>query len=104
MGRSVRYRFIDVPGVAPEANVIQTISNHEFILQLKLGSASPAHYQKKFGVNVLERFGPQLAWLQNEGFATVTADEITIHRAGLLQIDRLLQEFFLPHHRHARYT
>ncbi|MES2466065.1 MAG: hypothetical protein V4675_02090 [Verrucomicrobiota bacterium] len=76
----------------------------EFILQLKLGSASPTHYQQKFGVKVLEKFAPQLASLQQESFATITADEITIHRAGLLQIDRLLHGFFLHHHRHARYT
>lgn len=76
----------------------------EFILQLKLGEVNPAHYQKKFGVNVLERFGPQLSWLQSEGFATVTPERVVMHREGLLQVDRLLHEFFLPHHRHARYT
>ncbi|MDB6134866.1 MAG: coproporphyrinogen oxidase family protein [Verrucomicrobiales bacterium] len=76
----------------------------DFILHLKLGSVKPPHYQKKFGVNVLERFAPQLAWLSSEGFATVTPEIITMHREGLLQVDRLLHEFFLPHHRHARYT
>lgn len=76
----------------------------EFILNLKLGSLKPAHYQRKFGVNVLERFAPQLAWMSSEGFATVTPELITMHREGLLQVDRLLHEFFLPHHRHARYT
>ena len=83
----------------PEERLIR-----EFILQLKLGSASPLHYQKKHGVNVLEKFAPQLAALEKAGFASISPEAITIHRAGLLQIDRLLQEFFLPHHRHARYT
>ena len=83
----------------PEERLIR-----EFILQLKLGSADPAHYLRKFGVDVLKRFAPQLSWLVSEGFATITPDRITLHREGLLQVDRLLHEFFLPHHRHARYT
>ena len=83
----------------PEERLIR-----EFILKMKLGTVRPAHYQQKFGVNVLEKFAPQLGWLQSEGFATVTPELITISREGLLQVDRLLHEFFLPHHRHARYT
>lgn len=83
----------------PEERLIR-----EFILQLKLGHVDPARYQAKFGVNVLERFAPQLGWLQSEGFATVDSTGIVLHREGLLQVDRLLHEFFLPHHRNARYT
>jgi oxygen-independent coproporphyrinogen-3 oxidase len=83
----------------PEERLIR-----EFILQLKLGGARPSHYQQKFGVDVRERFAPQLGWLVGEGFASVNGDAITLTRDGLLQVDRLLHDFFLPHHRGGRYT
>jgi oxygen-independent coproporphyrinogen-3 oxidase len=83
----------------PEERLIR-----EFILQLKLGSVRPSHYRKKFGVDVREKFPRQLGWLVSEGFATIGEDEITMTRDGLLQVDRLLWEFFLPHHRGQRYT
>lgn len=76
----------------------------EFILKLKLGSVKPSYYQAKFGEDVLTRFAPQLGWVQDEGFAVLGPDEIRLTRDGLLQVDRLLHEFFLPHHRSARYT
>ena len=37
--------------------------------------------------------------MQDEGFITLGPDEIRYTRDGLLQVDRLLHEFFLPHHR-----
>ena len=78
----------------------------EFILQMKLGAVHPSHYQAKFGVDVRQRFAPQLAWLAAEGFLVAggPSDEIRLTRDGLLQVDRLLHEFFLPHHRGGRYT
>jgi oxygen-independent coproporphyrinogen-3 oxidase len=42
--------------------------------------------------------------MQQEGFAVLGDDSITLTRDGLLQVDRLLHDFFMPHHRHARYT
>ncbi len=76
----------------------------EFILRIKLGTVHTAYYQEKFGVNVLQKFAPQLAWMESQGFAVLSPGTITLTREGLLQIDSLLSEFFLPHHRHARYT
>ena len=78
----------------------------EFILRLKLGRISPSYYQNKFGVNVFERFGPQLHWMQSEGFVRLdpAGDAISMTREGLLQVDRLAHEFFLPQHRGNRYT
>ena len=75
----------------------------EFILQMKLGHVDVAYFQKKFNVDVRERFGRQLALLQDAQLATVN-DTIQLSRAGLLQVDRLLLEFFLPEHKDARYT
>lgn len=76
----------------------------EFVLRLKLGRVRCSYYQDKFGIDVRERFAVPLAYLQKEGFITITDDEIIVSRAGLLQVDRLLHEFFLPRHRDARYT
>jgi oxygen-independent coproporphyrinogen-3 oxidase len=76
----------------------------EFILKLKLGASRPIYYQNKFGEDVTKRFAPQLHWMQEEGFMKLGDDKIELTRDGLLQVDRLLHEFFLPHHRSNRYT
>ena len=77
----------------------------EFILKLKLGSVRPSYYVEKFGEDPLKRFGPQLDYMAKEGFGYVTDDKIELTRDGLLQVDKLLHEFFLPQHRqYARYT
>lgn len=76
----------------------------EFILKMKLGSVKPSYYQQKFGEDVLTRFSQQLQWMQSEGFAVLGSDEIKLTLDGLLQVDRLLHEFFMPQHRTNRYT
>ncbi|MEM0897351.1 MAG: coproporphyrinogen-III oxidase family protein [Verrucomicrobiota bacterium] len=76
----------------------------EFILKLKLGQVSISYYREKFGVDVTEKFATPLKYLCDEGFFSVEGDEIRVSRDGLLQVDRLLHEFFLTQHRDARYT
>jgi oxygen-independent coproporphyrinogen III oxidase len=76
----------------------------EFILQLKLGSVSREYFLRKFRVDPRERFAEPLQRLSDWGFADIDGSQIKINRDGLLQIDRLLHEFFLPEHRHARYA
>lgn len=76
----------------------------EFILQLKLGKVRISYYREKFGADVLEKFAAPLKYLQDEGFFSIDGDHICVSREGLLQIDRLLHEFFLTQHRDARYT
>lgn len=76
----------------------------EFILKMKLGHNPVSYYQEKFGINVLERFKKELNYLASEGFAKVEGGEIVLSRDGLLQVDRLLHDFFLTDHRDARYT
>ena len=77
----------------------------EFMLKLKLGAVKPSYYKAKFGEDVCVRFATQLSQLQSEGFIELSEDEIRLTREGLLQVDRLLHEFFLPQHRqYARYT
>lgn len=76
----------------------------EFILQLKLGNVSRVYFQKKFGVDVAERFREPIQRLKDWGFLTVDGDAVRLNREALLQVDRLLHEFFLPEHRNARYV
>ena len=76
----------------------------EFILLLKLGRVDTAYFVKKFGIDPRQRFSSQLEALQLSGFLTQSNGIIEIHRAGLLQIDQLLHEFFLPEHRTGRYA
>ena len=76
----------------------------EFILQLKLGQVSRAYFAQKFGVELTERFARPLQILKDWGFLAVEGDQVRLNRDGLLQVDRLLHEFFLPQHRNARYA
>jgi oxygen-independent coproporphyrinogen III oxidase len=84
----------------PEERMIR-----EFILQLKRGSLRPAHFAEKYHVNVVERFRDGLARLEAQGYlAEATNDRIALTREGLLRVDVLLRNFFLPQHSGIRYT
>lgn len=76
----------------------------EFVLQLKLGEVSARYFHDKFGIDPRVRFAVPLQTLHDWGFLTVEGDRIRLNRDGLLQIDRLLHEFFLPEHKNARYA
>jgi len=76
----------------------------EFILQLKLGRTSLNYFRTKYGVDPAVRFAPQFANLKERGYLGLEGDDVVISRGGLLQIDRLLHDFFLEQHRDARYT
>ena len=77
----------------------------EFILQFKLGEVHPPYYQKKFGVDVREVFSEPLAQLREWGVLDEdTGETIRLTQSGLLEVDRLLHEFFLPQHRDVRYA
>lgn len=76
----------------------------EFMLQLKLGSVRPSQFTQKFGTAPETQFAAPLASLQAQGFLTLGADRIGLTRAGLLQVDQLLQEFFQPEYRTGRYA
>ncbi len=76
----------------------------ELVLQFKLGRIRPAYFQQKFGVDINTRFSEPLQTLQNWGYLDSRGDVISLTRDGLLQVDRLIHEFFLPEHRNARYA
>jgi oxygen-independent coproporphyrinogen-3 oxidase len=76
----------------------------EMVLQFKLGRISRDYFQRKFGVDVLARFAQPMATLQSWGALAIDGDWLHLTRDGLLQVDRLVHEFFLPEHRTARYA
>lgn len=76
----------------------------EFMLQLKLGSVRGAKFTEKFGIAPEQQFAAPLASLKAQGFLSNGGDRIGLTREGLLQVDRLLHEFFKPEHRTGRYA
>ncbi|HXB71641.1 MAG TPA: coproporphyrinogen-III oxidase family protein [Candidatus Acidoferrales bacterium] len=76
----------------------------EFILQMKLGHVHREYFQRKFGVDVRQRFAASLDHLKDGGFLQTDTENLQLNRSGLLQVDRLLWEFFLPQHRSTRYS
>ena len=76
----------------------------EFILQMKLGHVRTQYFQTKFGVDVQDRFADPIKRLKDEGYIKLDPESLRLSRQGLLQVDRLLHEFFLPQHREARYS
>jgi oxygen-independent coproporphyrinogen-3 oxidase len=71
----------------------------ELILQMKLGVVDSAYFESKFGIDVPRRFAGPISKLREQNFLEPGADDLRLSRDGLLQVDRLLQEFFLPQHR-----
>ena len=77
----------------------------EFILQMKRGAVRPAYFEEKYGADPLVRFEPQLESLQSAGYlAELSPDRIALTREGLMRVDSLLHQFFLPEHTGIRYT
>ena len=77
----------------------------ELVLQLKLGSIRPAYFRDKYHVNVLDRFRAQLDALSADGYLrAATPEAVALSREGLLRVDALLPQFFLPQHTGIRYT
>ncbi len=76
----------------------------EFILQLKLGSVRADYFTEKFGSDPRETFAAPLTTLKEWGFLSESQGTLRINREGLLQVDKLLHEFFKPEHRGTRYA
>jgi oxygen-independent coproporphyrinogen-3 oxidase len=77
----------------------------ELVLQLKLGHVEPAYFERKYGVNILQRFQEAFESLNAGGWLAEASDQIvSLSRQGLLRVDTLLPRFFLPRHAGIRYT
>ena len=71
----------------------------EFVLQMKLGTVPTRYFRERFGVDIEQRFAAPLRDLRDHGFVTSDPESVRLSRDGLLQVDRLLHEFFLPQHK-----
>jgi oxygen-independent coproporphyrinogen-3 oxidase len=76
----------------------------EMILQMKTGKLDGSYFRKKFGVEIAKEFSGGFGSLVQEGYATVSGDEVRLSREGLLRVDSLLPRFFEEEHRGIRYT
>ncbi|MFN7961441.1 MAG: coproporphyrinogen-III oxidase family protein [Thermoanaerobaculia bacterium] len=76
----------------------------ELILQLKLGELSGAPFQEKFGVDIFQAFAPAFERLAEQGMIELAPGVVRLKPEGLLQVDRLLPEFYAEKYRNARYT
>ncbi len=59
----------------------------------------PVHFGSKYGVDVLARWEDELNELTEEGLLKVKGQNIVLERDGLLCVDNILHDFFLPEHR-----
>lgn len=71
----------------------------EFILQMKFGSVQPQYFREKFAMDPLTQFAQPLENLRQQGLLTVSEQEVRLSREGLLRVDELIHDFFLPQHR-----
>lgn len=76
----------------------------EFALQLKTGRVRTQPFADKFGADPREVFAEALATLEGRGLLHTLDDAIAFTREGLLEVDRLLFEFFRPEHRTGRFA
>ncbi len=76
----------------------------QFVLKLKLGHLETRQFLDRFGVDVTERWGRELALFRDHGLLAFDGNRIDLTREGLLQVDRLLHAFFLPEHTNIRYA
>jgi oxygen-independent coproporphyrinogen-3 oxidase len=76
----------------------------ELILQLKRGQVRDRYFRGKFGVDIQERFADPVGKLREQGFLVADGEGLRLNRNGLLQVDRLLYEFFLPEHRNVNHA
>ena len=83
----------------PEERMIR-----ELILQLKRGRVGTRYFRGKFGVDIQERFAAPVNRLREQGFLVSDTEGLRLNRNGLLQVDRLLYEFFLPEHRNVSHA
>ena len=95
-------------GKAPVRRALMTNEEERFIreliLQWKLGRVNKDYFLKKFGISISDRYASILSQWKRRGDLSEEGDYLILSRDALLRIDSMLQGFFLPRHRDARYV
>jgi oxygen-independent coproporphyrinogen III oxidase len=73
-------------------------------LQFKNGVIDAAAFARKFGTDPRLAFGGVFDSWRARGVLVENGDVLSVTRAGLMQIDRLIYEFFRPEHQTGRYA
>ena len=94
-----RFPFTRALTTTPDERMIR-----ELILQMKLGRVSRSYFDEKFNVDIMKRFSSQWSHLRADGLAEVDEHEVHLRRQGLLIVDSLLPDFFLPQHQAQRHA
>jgi len=76
----------------------------EMILQLKTGRLDAGYFRNKFAVEILEQWSDVWRGYEEQGWLTVSGDQVELSRAGLLRVDGLLPAFFESQYQGVRYT
>jgi oxygen-independent coproporphyrinogen-3 oxidase len=84
---------------SPEERLVR-----ELILQLKLGRVIGQYFRKKFDADIFATFRDPLERLEQRGMLRLSRGAVELTRAGLLQVDSLLPEFYAERYRHVRST
>jgi hypothetical protein len=74
------------------------------VLQLKAGKLDTGYFQKKFGIDVWDKFRLVYEDLLAKDLLERTNSTILLTRRGLLEVDHFLPEFFEPELRNVRYA
>ena len=74
------------------------------ILQLKLGRITADYFRHKFNVDIFEEFRAAFDRLEKRRMLHRSRGTVELSRAGLLQVDSLLPEFYAEKYKKARYT
>ncbi|MFO0083099.1 MAG: hypothetical protein ACK55O_10860, partial [Phycisphaerales bacterium] len=72
--------------------------------QFKSGLIDAGAFARKFGTDPRLAFGAVFDSWRRRGVLVESGDVLSVTRAGLMEIDRLIYEFFRPEHQTGRYA
>ena len=93
-----RVRQGELPIYRAHSTTLEERMLRELILHMKKGEVDKCYFANKYDVDLDGRFGPRFEELVSHGYLENTPERATLTREGLLRVDQLLHQFFLPQH------